>query len=464
MNKEKTKYEEWLTTLSNTRLIYNTMDELEEMLDNHAIHSNGIKRSLPSMAKQRSAFRDLKEEVKIMTDGHIELDQTLEEYREAWHFYKKHLSRRKHPEKIAENILSFAYPPHSGDKLSDTQGDLYQSIIDQKLNVPILFLIVLKALPGYDSKEGDAFKMDLTFNQAMELLNNFTSEKTIFSSIPAILKAQEEENKSRIMLIHHVTQILNIYESYAEEGGLYDISENIKASKVHLDIEGYWNTCGGKLENTDFWFINEAANYGTYFASHCRKNAENQLTIVRYTIFLIEGDNGKLIVYVLHPESILHHMNGIQYQDKDHVWYVAEMPECEHPDQLFLDRMMSSSVWNGKLHLTRCREEEVIENYKRWEKNCETILPYAHVDYTFLITIYAITQNHIYIGTQQEGEYYKVPRNAIEGLDRITLDDMVGIMEMGGVTYLAFDEVMIYIPTTKKELDRYGIEISRTIE
>ena len=68
ITEESNKYEEWLTTIVNTRFLYNTMYEIEAMLDNHSIHSNGIKRSFSSPQKMRSAFRDLKVEVFSLTD------------------------------------------------------------------------------------------------------------------------------------------------------------------------------------------------------------------------------------------------------------------------------------------------------------------------------------------------------------------------------------------------------------
>ena len=71
-------YIEWLTTIANTRLIYNTMSELEDMLDSHSIHNNGIKRCFTSPQRLRSAFRDLKVEVELMTDGAVALDSLRE--------------------------------------------------------------------------------------------------------------------------------------------------------------------------------------------------------------------------------------------------------------------------------------------------------------------------------------------------------------------------------------------------
>lgn len=89
ITEEQNKYEEWLTTIANTRLLFNTVEEMENYLDNHSIHSNGIKRSIVGQARLRSVFRDLKVEAALMTDGIVDLDQMLMHYKRAWNFYKK---------------------------------------------------------------------------------------------------------------------------------------------------------------------------------------------------------------------------------------------------------------------------------------------------------------------------------------------------------------------------------------
>ena len=45
-----------------------------------------------------------------------------------------------------------------------------------------------------------------------------------------------------------------------------------------------------------------------------------------------------------------------------------------------------------------------------------------------------------------------------------TMDGNVGTMQTNGKTYLAFDELMLYIGTTKKELQKYKIERVNCIE
>ena len=93
MTSDNPKYEEWLTTVANTRLIFNTIEELEDLLDNHSIHSNGIRRCYSSPQKLRAAYRDLKIQVEQITHGLINLDILLEDYSNAWNFFRQNLYR-----------------------------------------------------------------------------------------------------------------------------------------------------------------------------------------------------------------------------------------------------------------------------------------------------------------------------------------------------------------------------------
>lgn len=458
MIQEPTKYEEWLTTIANTRLIYNTMDELEDMLDNHAIHSNGIKRCFSTSQKLRSAFRDLKVEVELMTDGIVNLDRVILHYQRAWTFFRENLYRRANPEQVAIELLSYCYPPYIRNGFGTKKSAIYEQIIEQNINVPFLVLMLMKVIPGYDSKDGDIVDMSTQFERVMKLLEEFTGSSTMFTLLPAITKAREEQNKTRLMLLYHVSQILDTYESYTESANLYDMSNDIKESRYNLDIVGFWNECDGKLLYTDFWQIEDALEYGTYFMTHWHKDSENRLTGIRYTLFVIEGADGNLVYYLLHPEAIKHRMKGLKYGDSDHVWYQTEWLD-DTPSTLPLQRLMFSGVWPLKINLTRCTDDDVLAQYDRWlNHDCEFVKPYAHLEYDFRPNIYAITQTHLYIPSENEGEYYKVPKASYDGFERIQTNDNVGTMQMNGKTYLAFDELMLYIGTSKKELQRYEIE------
>ena len=72
--------------------------------------------------------------------------------------------------------------------------------------------------------------------------------------------------------------------------------------------------------------------------------------------------------------------------------------------------------------------------------------------------MYAITEEYIYIPSDGENEYFQIPKDAYEGLEKIQFGDSVGTMIMDNKLYLVFDEFMLYIATTKNELKKYGIK------
>lgn len=440
------------------------MDELENMLDNFSIHNNGIKRGFTSMQKMRSAYRDLKVEVELMTDGIVNLDRLLQHYLKAWNFFRDNLYRRTNPEQVAMKLLAFCYPPYIRSGIGTKRAAVYQQVIEQNINIPFLLLMLMKAVPGYDSKDGDANDMAMQFERVMALLQNFTGNDTEFSVQPAITLAREETNKSRLMLLFHVSQILDTYESYADTTNIYDTASDIKARHVNLDIVGYWNESGGKPDYTEFWQIEDALNYGSYFMTHWQKHADNRLIGTRFTLFIVEGADGNLIYYMLHPKAIKRRMKGLAYKDDDQVWYKTEwLDDC--PKELPLHRLMYSAAWKQNIHLTRCTDEKVVFQYDRWLKSrCQIVKQYQHLEYVFFPNLYAVTQTHLYIPSENEGEFYKVPRDAYDGFDRIQIDDNIGTMIMDGKTYLAFDELMLYIGTTKNELQKYKIERVNRIE
>lgn len=458
MKPEQEKYEEWLTTIANTRLIFNTIDELETFLDAPSIHNNGIKRCFTTQRRMRSAFRDLLVEVEQMTDGTIHLDKVLVQYQEAWAFFRESLARRSDPFAVALELLRYCYPPYSETGLRKSKSVIFEQIVEKGINIPFLILMLLKVVPGYDSKDGDVTDISHQYENVMTLLKKFTDGGELFSTLPVIIAAREEPRKSRLMLLYHTTHILNTYESYAEQENLYDVSRNIKAIRVNLDIEGFWNESEGKPLYTSFWQIEDAMNEGSYFATHWRKDADNNLTGIRYSMFLTEGIEGALVTYLLHPEAIKHRIKGQPYDDSDQVWYKSLMPEQCEPETLALKRLIASSVWPLQINLTRVAEDETISLYKQWLSTCNIRRPFGHLEYEFHPGIYAITQEAIYIATGTDREYYKVPKSAVEGFDRISIDDNVGIMTMNGHQYLAFDEFLLYIPITEKEMRRYGIE------
>ncbi len=457
MLKEEPKYEEWLTTIVNTRLLYNTMDEIETAMDNHSIHSNGIKRCFSSAYKMRCAFRDLKVEVTLMTDNSLALDLVLAQYKEAWEFYKANLSRRSKPHEVALELLRYCFYPYQKEGLGKKKRFIFEQVVEKNICAPLLALMLLKIIPGYDSKDGDVVNMTYQYEQAMQFLEEYTKEGTMFDVLPVITKARDERFKTRLMLLYHFNCILDTYESFTTSQNIYDTSSTVKQKLIDLDLEGFWNECGGTADYTEFWQIEPASNMGASFATHWRKGANNTLTGIRYTLFTSEDEDGDIIFYWVHPEAQKHRMKGLGYTDKDHAWYKIPKPKSDTPDYLPLHRNIKSSVWASSINLTRVTDNAVSELYGQWMDKCRIVKRFADCEYEFHSNLYAVTQDALYIPTEKEHEYYKVPKDAYDGFEKIQLSDNVGTLTMNGNVYLAFDEFLLYISTSKSELKKYGI-------
>lgn len=458
------KYEEWLSCIANTRFLFNTIAELEEFLEAPSIHSNGIKRCFSSLQRLRSAFRDLHCEIADQTKDECDLKSILEDYKKAWYFFRDNLARRTDPFMVALELLQFTYPPYNISKLGKKKIGIFNEIEQQGINIPFTILMLLKIIPGYDSKNGDVADIDTHFANALALLEKFTEGSEFFSTLPAIIAAREEPNKTRFRLFYHITNILNTYASYAEQENIYGTSNQIKNSYVDLDIDGFWNECDGKLSHTSFWHITRAKDAGSYFAYHWQKDADNNLTGICYTLFLINDGDGRLTAYMQHPEGMKHRMQGLPYTDHDHVWYKTDMPTDDAPNKLPFNRYMASQCWQKSLNLTRVTDQNLWAIYQKWLSTCYIVKPFSCYEYEFYPNLYAITPNYIYIPTEDNKQLYQVPKSEIEGLDQIQIDDNVGLMKMNGKYFLAFDELLLYLPTTKGELQKHGIKLVDNVE
>ena len=283
-----------------------------------------------------------------------------------------------------------------------TRGNIFNQVIDDGVSASFLSLMLLKVIPGYDSKDGDAIDFARQFELSMSLLEKFSEGGTMFNVLPVITRARSESIKTRFMAYYHFSSILDTFESYNSSENMYDTSSALKQLQVELNIEGFWNECGGEAIYTEFWQIQPTINGSAYFATHWHKDANNVLTGIRYTLFLSEADDGDIIAYIVHPELIKNRMNGNRYVDSDHAWYKFAMPKESSPKRLPLQRSINSSVWPLNIDLTKVTNEEVIEHYESWMENCEIVKLFEDCEYEVHPNMYAITEGYIYLPSESE--------------------------------------------------------------
>ena len=460
--KEVNQYQEWLRVIANSRLIFNTLEELETYLDNHSIKDNGILRSYNTEQKARAAFYDLYMYCDRATESAADLEKTMLRYKKASEYYLKKLSRKKYPEKLAADLLSRYYSISEKEKYTKSTLSIFDDIKEKGLSVPLLVLLILKAWPSYESKDGDADDFAQKYNATIDFMSEFTKEIGFFETMPAIEMAKQELRKTRMTLLGHVKLILSKYIDFSSHDNIFDLTQNIKENLADLDIEGFWNECGGRAERTDFWHIESTKDIGIYFATKYEKKQDGTIEKKRFSME-VSHDDGKTLVYLVHPKAPKHLVNGQPYDEGDHCYYdMKDVKDSDTIDEMFLTKIINYKAWPCKINLTRVTDSNLINDYNSMLDNCRIVNKYAEWEYVLLSNLYAITREAIYIVTAEGDKFYKVPIDMEDSFSKITIDSNVGLLVMSNMTYIVFDECMLYIPV--KKIKKYGIEVVERVE
>ena len=292
----------------------------------------------------------------------------------------------------------------------------------------------------------------------MQLLERFTSNTRVFTSLPALVKARQEKKKTRLMLIYHTREVLEIYNGLSHPQGIYDTADNVKQQTVALDLDGFWNECEGRNEYTHFWQFIEADNNTGHFMFHWEKLADGTMRHTRFLIRFLWGEQGKPVANIMHPLAFWQHIQGQPYSEAVNTYYLVEKLEEKHPTKLNLRREFPSNVWSAKINLTRVTDKALNEQYANWiTHNKGVTAQYPSAEYAFYPSLFAVSINYIYILSVLDDFLYRIPRDAHDGFERIKMGDNVGQLLMNNKAYLAFDELDIYLPIEPETLEKYGI-------
>jgi hypothetical protein len=434
------------------------MAELENWLDNHSLHNNGVKRSFKSVQRMRAAFRDLKEQVRLDTDEAEDLEMLLGEYHSAWRFYENHLSRRANPEELAFQLLQFCYAPAPPTNLNPRISQTFLQVQTERISTPFLIAFLLKAIPGYGSRDGDATDMPQKYEAVMQLLERVTSNTPTFTLLPALAKAKQEQNKTRLMLIYHTHEVLEIYNGLTHPQGIYDTVDYVKQQTMMLELDGFWNECEGRNEHTHFWQFVEAGNNTGHFMYHWEKLADGTMRHTRFLVRFLCGEQGKPVANIMHPLAFWQHIQGHPYSDAVNTYYLVEKSKGKRPLKLNLLREFPCKEWPAKINLTRVTNEALNEQYANWIAHSKEITAlYPSAEYLFHPSLFAVSINYIYILSVLDDFLYRIPRDAHDGFERIKMGDNVGVLLMDNKAYLAFDELDVYLLIEPETLEKYGI-------
>ena len=493
MEQDLEKYIGNLSVIASTRLVFNTMDDLQEFMGSNSISSNGIGRAFKNEEELRFAYNYMCKYVKEVSDEAYNLDDLLAEYKEASDYYKSYLSRKSKSDKerlsriiLSENFTQFR---NSEVKIPKRYEKILDDIRQQGLNISIIVLLLLNVFNTYDSKKGNVVNMDDEFLRTIKFLEDNMETDYVLNVKPIIQIARmKSTNKTRLSLLVYMDKILYFSEMFSTDEGRFESSLSYREQFTDADIEGYWNINKGD-KSTDFWKIESGIYTGEYWACHYRKvNGRN--SFVKYQIILSKNNN-ELTAYVTHPKQIKKLIDGVESDESDRMWYKIQCGTIKEGNKKYnvinaesLYKSQSNSINSYKLY--NVEKENVIEEYDNIIKRATD--EYEEFAYYYERCIYAITRKALYvsaheiklkkenseyfleedsidkINNSEINKYYKIPIEFSEYLSELNLYSNIGrmIFPKNKKEYLAFDDILLYIPIDK--IEEFGIELVDKIE
>ena len=323
MERDLEKYIGNLSVIASTRLVFNTMNDLQEFMGSNSISSNGIGRSFKNEEELRFAYNYMCKYVKEVSDETYNLDDLLAEYKEASDYYKSDLSRKSDADKerlsriiLSENFTQFR---NTEIKIPTRYKKLIDHINQHRLNISIIVLLLLNVFNTYDSKKGDVVNMDEKFLRTIKFLEDNIETDYVLNVKPIIQIARmKSTNKTRLSILVYMDKILYSSELFSTDQGRFESSLSDREQYTDAEIEGYWNITKGNM-STDFWKIESGIYTGEYWAYHYRiVNGQN--SFVKYQIILSKNNN-ELTAFVTHPKQIKKLIDGVESDESDRMWY-----------------------------------------------------------------------------------------------------------------------------------------------
>lgn len=444
---ETSKYREWLKTISNSMLIFNSSKELAEYLNRQGIENNGVSKSYKNDEDVRSAINDLRQLVREKTNGYLELDGLMERYKKTSAFFMEKLKRKKYAGQLAEKILLLGMPDFCYDDDKKSTNDVLKTIHENGYDVVILALMLLNAWGSYVSKGGDIKDFESVYDKVVDFVRNLDCMKDVVDY--KCFKSFENENdKSRLMLYYHLSLIVKECSANRSSVLKYYEIKKYKEGLSDIDVDGWWNESGGGA-STDFWHF-KCRRKGDYQAVHVVKT-ESEIVVEKYGMLFYKKSDGTLRVVMTKPEYIEDVINNKCKNSSNFMCYDAAQPESQHVDKLIIKSNEYRKGWQSEHEFSRVKSLEICRNFADLYKG-------ENHDKE----IFAITKEAVYI-RKDDVLFYKIPRRDRHyGFYLIGIEDEVGVYEFCGRQYFVFDELGLYFPVEK--MAQYGIEVTDKIE
>ena len=303
------KYDDWLKTIVDSRLLFCTRKELGEHIGYASLASKSFKDLLgDNLFRKKAIFHELCDEVKILTDDFFDLEVEIKCYKRASDLYRERMQlkyfigkneedRKKHAKALMEYVYgSHRLPVDIPSKVEKVFKMLYDEEFDQikiELGITYILLMVLKVLPPInDGHDVQLEKLHADYMDILSLMEEFLLEKGLDAMIDTNINMFKKKVKqlplfndklNRIFLVFTVDSILDGYYTFSHDEILNETTSELINDLLWPDIDGIW--CNDKRgKSGEFWKIEEVSN--TYFLYHYYIKEGHRLDCYKYEMYL----------------------------------------------------------------------------------------------------------------------------------------------------------------------------------
>ena len=458
------------------RLVFETKEEFAR----YAKYSVDNRTSITGLQyeKQIALIEDLTERYLAPT-GYDDFSTFFEMYRRASRFYEREFSGKailRDPQcalKMAESLYS-THRLTGERKLDGILVKLYDYELESpqlpRVDFEILLLMVLGVLPPM-SVRGPRTDSKPDFKKEWDVVLDFITEccsfRELFETNPRldILKKKGEEQsfqKNRFFFLEAVTDILGYVDRVSRP-------QNLDQELFYYGLDGLWqNWIGNSIPEKNVFFEFVFGGQGYNFIRY-----EVYPTYIKRAVFYGEFfyDGDTRVFHVTHPRGIFEHLIGKTIRDSDWVNYkVSSFPkDNNYPTELELSPYMGGPGFPLRLEKLRKIDETQYETVIKDIESPGRVFKEEYEEYRCIYPvaegIYAITKTDIFIlDPDEEGYFYKVPKEIDERLETLTVDDKGGILEVGKekTRWIGFESVVLFFPPEVWE--GYGIGRVDSIE
>ena len=442
---------EKLNAVFRLRLLYNSGEELWKHIGKSGSGNNSFGRvGGKDVFLRRAVFHELEREWYDETG--IILNGLLDAYAQAARLMERYKPLHEDEEEgvrieCCEQIINVCV---FDDEITDKQDAKMRELLlrlqeEDTYCLAVLLLMLLGVLPSsFDTRQGDAKQMKGKYEQVYNFFLRVCHRNILFVQTPRMTlfhKAlkDSEEKLTRIRLVKFTADVLCNLSILASAEQIAENGRRVQWDQLYPNLDGYWLGEQHSEQCPDYWRVEELAT-SYQFCHYFQKEGEvGKLHQQEFTVSFYS--NGEDYACVQHPRSVLQWLNNEKLSKDDITYPHFVFWGGEKPTKIAFESFMMDVSWFRPMQLTRAKDDWV----SPVEKDFEVIDDYEEYSYSFYLGLEAITPTHILV-KDEGGESHHVPLSKYEGLRSCTLNDPIGIITFRDKRYIAFDNLMLYIP------------------